>query len=75
MYKQLLSLKPCCSRELVDLVAFGKPFIANPNLVERFHYNTELAIPDPEKFYQGGDTGYIDYPGIYTKERSACTSF
>lgn len=56
-------------QNLVDLVAFGKPFIANPDLVERFKNNTELATPDPETFYQGGDAGYIDYPAIHTNER------
>jgi N-ethylmaleimide reductase len=53
---------------LVDLVAFGKPFIANPDLVERFRYNADLAVPDTATFYQGGDTGYIDYPAIYCNE-------
>jgi N-ethylmaleimide reductase len=57
---------------LVDLVAFGKPFIANPDLVERFRNNSELAIPDPEIFYQGGDVGYIDYPAIYTNSHADC---
>jgi N-ethylmaleimide reductase len=50
---------------LADLVAFGKPFIANPDLVERFKHNTELAIPDANNFYQGGDTGYVDYPAVH----------
>ncbi|MBO9202540.1 MULTISPECIES: alkene reductase [Niastella] len=50
---------------LVDLVAFGKPFIANPDLVERFRNNAALAIPDTDTFYQGGDNGYIDYPALY----------
>lgn len=59
---------------LVDLVAFGKPFIANPDLVERFRNNTELAIPDPETFYQGGDEGYIDYPAIHTNEKNCCVA-
>ncbi|OQP63084.1 alkene reductase [Niastella vici] len=59
---------------LVDLIAFGKPFIANPDLVERFQHNKELAIPDPETFYQGGDTGYIDYPALYSNSRSACSA-
>jgi N-ethylmaleimide reductase len=60
--------------DLVDLAAFGKPFIANPDLVERFRNNTELAIPDPETFYQGGDEGYIDYPAIHTNEKSRCVA-
>jgi N-ethylmaleimide reductase len=40
--------------------------------VERFRNNTELAIPDPETFYQGGDAGYIDYPAIYSNHTSRC---
>lgn len=47
---------------LADLIAFGRPFIANPDLVERFRHNIPLAIANKETFYQGGDEGYIDYP-------------
>lgn len=47
---------------LADLVAFGKPFIANPDLVERFRHNHPLAVPDESTFYEGGEKGYIDYP-------------
>jgi len=49
---------------LADLIAFGKPFIANPDLVERFRKNEPLAVPNEETFYQGGDRGYIDYPAV-----------
>ncbi len=59
------SAEALLQQDLVDLVAFGKPFIANPDLVERFRHNAELAIPNAETFYQGGDSGYIDYPAIY----------
>jgi N-ethylmaleimide reductase len=48
----------------VDLVAFGGPFIANPDLVDRFRTNTPLASSDPETFYGGGSKGYTDYPAI-----------
>ncbi len=47
-----------------DAVAFGKLFIANPDLVERLRLNTELNIPRPELFYFGDDMGYTDYPLI-----------
>jgi N-ethylmaleimide reductase len=47
---------------LADLIAFGKPYIANPDLVDRFKHNIPLATGDPETYYQGGDEGYIDYP-------------
>lgn len=45
-----------------DLVAFGRPFIANPDLVERFISGAVLAEPDPSTFYTPGKEGYIDYP-------------
>ncbi|NLS04525.1 alkene reductase [Rhizobium sp. P32RR-XVIII] len=45
-----------------DLVAFGKPFIANPDLVERLEKNLPLNTPEQATFYGGGPNGYIDYP-------------
>jgi len=50
---------------LADMIAFGKPFISNPDLVERFKRNAALADPDTSTFYWGGDKGYIDYPVLY----------
>jgi N-ethylmaleimide reductase len=44
-----------------DLVAFGKPYIANPDLVERLRRNTPLNAPDKATFYGGGAEGYTDY--------------
>jgi N-ethylmaleimide reductase len=46
----------------VDLVAFGRPFVANPDLVRRYRENLPLNVPDPSMYYEGGDAGYIDYP-------------
>ena len=45
-----------------DLVAFGKAFIANPDLVERFKSDAPLNEPDPSTFYGGTEKGYTDYP-------------
>jgi len=45
-----------------DLIAFGRPFIANPDLVGRFVENAKLAVPKPELFYTPGPEGYVDYP-------------
>ncbi len=45
-----------------DLIAFGKPFIANPDLVVRLKVNAQLAEPDKETFYLGEAEGYTDYP-------------
>lgn len=44
-----------------DLIAFGKPFIANPDLVTRLHQALPLAAPDPATFYGGDERGYTDY--------------
>ena len=49
---------------LADLIAFGRPFIANPDLVERFESGAPLAQPDATKFYTPGAEGYIDYPTL-----------
>jgi len=45
-----------------DLVAFGRPFIANPDLVTRLEQDAELAAPNPDTFYTPGPEGYTDYP-------------
>lgn len=45
-----------------DLIAFGVPFIANPDLPERFVHDYPLAQHDQSAFYSGGAEGYIDYP-------------
>ncbi|WEX75852.1 alkene reductase [Sinorhizobium numidicum] len=45
-----------------DLVAFGKPFIANPDLVRRLKDNAPLNAPDNATFYGGDARGYTDYP-------------
>lgn len=47
-----------------DLVAFGKPFIGNPDLVRRLKENAALTVPDNTTFYGGGEKGYIDYPAL-----------
>ncbi len=44
-----------------DLVAFGRPYIANPDLVARLRQGTELAKPDDSTFYTPGEKGYTDY--------------
>lgn len=47
---------------LADLVAYGKPFISNPDLVERFKVNAPLNEWDESTFYVPGEKGYTDYP-------------
>jgi len=47
-----------------DAVAFGVPFIANPDLPKRFAVGAPLNEPDPATFYAPGPKGYIDYPAL-----------
>jgi N-ethylmaleimide reductase len=47
---------------LADIIAFGTPYIGNPDLVERFKNNWPLAESIRDTFYQGGAKGYTDYP-------------
>lgn len=51
-----------------DMVAFGKPFISNPDLVARFKNNVPLADWDKDTFYTQGKEGYLDYP-TYKEEK------
>jgi len=46
----------------VQAVSFGRPFISNPDLVERFRARTPLAWQDRATLYTGDERGYIDYP-------------
>ncbi len=48
----------------VDMVAFGRPFIANPDLVERLRADAPLAEGDRKTWYGGGAEGYTDYPAL-----------
>ena len=47
-----------------DMVAFGKPFIANPDLVHRLRIDAPLALPNRDTLYGGNATGYTDYPAL-----------
>lgn len=50
-----------------DLIAFGRPFIANPDLPLRFANNYPLAEANPDTFFGGNEIGYTDYP-IYKEQ-------
>jgi N-ethylmaleimide reductase len=56
-----------------DAVAYGRLFIANPDLPRRFTLNAPLNEPDPQTFYgrQFGPKGYTDYPFLDEIERAA----
>jgi N-ethylmaleimide reductase len=47
-----------------DMVSFGKLYLANPDLVQRFETDAELNTPDPDTFYGGDERGYTDYPAL-----------
>lgn len=46
----------------IDAVAFGRAYIANPDLVNRFRWHSRLNIAEMSSWYGGGEQGYIDYP-------------
>jgi N-ethylmaleimide reductase len=47
-----------------DLIAYGVPFLANPDLPERYQKNAPLNPPDRATFYTGEEKGYTDYPKL-----------
>jgi N-ethylmaleimide reductase len=59
-----LALSEKALAEGADLVAFGKSFIANPDLGLRLRHNGPFNTPDRKTFYGGGDAGYTDYPRL-----------
>ncbi|WP_417684531.1 alkene reductase [Roseibium sp.] len=62
-YDRELAVKAVDEGE-VDLVAFGRPFISNPDLVERLKADAPLNEWDQSTFYGGGAEGYTDYPTL-----------
>ena len=50
------------ARDEADAIAFGVPFIANPDLVDRFRQGLNLTESDPDTYYTPGRRGYTDYP-------------
>lgn len=52
------------SRGVADMVAFGKLFISNPDLVSRLRLNAPLAALDNDTLYGGNAIGYTDYPTL-----------
>jgi N-ethylmaleimide reductase len=57
-----------------DLVAFGRHFLANPDLPERLRHNLPLNPYDRSTFYYGGEKGYADYPAYETGRRHEATA-
>lgn len=59
-----LSLAEQALSQGADLVAFGRPFIANPDLVQRLRAKAPLNAVDRATLYGGGEKGYTDYPAL-----------
>ena len=55
---------------MVDAISFGRPFIANPDLVDRIRGGAPLNVGDEATYYSGGAAGYVDYPTL-GEERAA----
>ena len=51
---------------LADAIAFGRPFIGNPDLVERIRDGASWSADNPRTWYSAGPEGYIDYPALQT---------
>jgi N-ethylmaleimide reductase len=66
-YDLALAEKVLAANE-ADLIAFGKPFISNPDLVERLRTGAQLNEFDKATFYGGGAKGYTDYPTLARKQ-------
>ena len=54
----------CSQPGKADLVAFGRPFLANPDLVKRMKADAPMNAPDMDTFYTPGAKGYTDYPAL-----------
>jgi len=63
---KLDSAKALLDSGQADAVSFGRPFISNPDLVERFRFAAPLARQDRSTFYTGEARGYTDYPTLTT---------
>jgi len=58
------SAEAALAAKQADLIAFGRPFLANPDLVARLRSNAALNAPDMSTFYTPGEKGYTDYPAL-----------
>lgn len=58
------SAEAALTERRADLIAFGRPFLSNPDLVARMRSNAPLTAPDMATFYTPGPKGYTDYPAL-----------
>ncbi|MGG1948536.1 alkene reductase [Trinickia sp. NRRL B-1857] len=63
------SAKRAIENGRADVIAFGRPFIANPDLPQRLREGFALNEPDPSTFFGGSEAGYIDYPALALESR------
>jgi 2,4-dienoyl-CoA reductase-like NADH-dependent reductase (Old Yellow Enzyme family) len=57
-----------------DAIAFGRPFLANPDLPARFAKRAPLNAPNTKTFYTPGPAGYTDYPALTQAKAVAMTA-
>ena len=69
-YDRAMALDAVASQQ-ADAVAFGVPYLANPDLVVRLEQDAPLNTPDSDTFYGGGAKGYTDYPTLETATSAA----
>ena len=69
-YDRAMALYAVASQR-ADAVAFGVPYLANPDLVVRLEQDAPLNTPDADTFYGGGAKGYTDYPTLETATSAA----
>ena len=61
--------------ETADAIVYARPFISNPDLVERFRLDAPLTPWDVRTFYGGDDHGYTDYPTLAQQGWSGRVSY
>ena len=59
------------ANDAADMIAFGRPFIGNPDLVERLRRNAPLTVADPRAYYGGGARGYTDFATLEEERATA----
>lgn len=59
------------AESIADAISIGRPFISNPDLVERIRLGAPLSAGDQASYYSGGEAGYTDYPTFDQQRRAA----
>ena len=70
LYTRALALEARAS-DTADVIAFGRPFIGNPDLVERLEKNAPLTEAPLAAYYGGGKRGYTDFPTLAEESQAA----